>query len=66
MTSENKQAESTAAVAVPDERESYINWMTGSYPRVYSKSEAEHYWRNEHVSALAWQARAALAKHKEV
>jgi hypothetical protein len=42
----------------PDERAAFVGWITSTYPRVYSEEEAERYWRFEHISALAWQARA--------
>lgn len=54
------KAEPAPAVAI-DERAAYVNWLHGTYPRSYSEEDAEHNWRHEHVSALAWQARAALA-----
>jgi hypothetical protein len=42
----------------PDERAAFVGWITSTYPRVYSEEEAERYWRFDHISALAWQARA--------
>jgi hypothetical protein len=44
-----------------DEREAYVSWLSGNYPRAWSRKDAEHNWQHDHVSALAWQARAALA-----
>jgi Domain of unknown function (DUF4406) len=46
--------------APADERSAFISWMNGTYPDVYEISDAEHCWHYRHVSALAWQARAAL------
>lgn len=43
-----------------DERERFIQWMTTTYPNTYPLEDAERRWRQGHVSALAWQARAAL------
>lgn len=48
-------------VQTGDERESFIAWLTGSYPNAYSEPEAVRLWHHKHVSALAWQRRAALA-----
>jgi hypothetical protein len=54
-------APAPAAVAVPDERAAYIHWLTSDHPTVYDEQDATHWWLHGHVSALAWQARAALA-----
>jgi hypothetical protein len=53
--------EQVLAARVPDEREAYIAWMTTAYPKTYDVAHAEHWWDNEHVSRLAWEARAKLA-----
>lgn len=43
------------------EREAFIAFLM-TFPRSYTREIAEHYWDNEHVSALAWRAgRASLA-----
>lgn len=44
-----------------DEKQQFVTWLTGSYPDSYSEPEAVRLWHLDHVSALAWQARAALA-----
>lgn len=59
--------EPVQAGELPDEREAFIHWMTTTYPDVYTQDKAEHYWVQEHVSRLAWQAataRAALSARK--
>lgn len=59
--------EPAQAGGLPDEREAFIHWMTTTYPDVYTQDKAEHYWAQEHVSRLAWQAataRAALSARK--
>lgn len=50
-----------AAVAVPDERAAFVNWLHGTYPHSYTIIQAADLWFHKHVAALAWQARAALA-----
>ncbi len=55
MTTENQAPEGG------DEREAYVSWLSGNYPRAWPRKDAEHNWQHSHVSALAWQARAALA-----
>ncbi|MEN5063600.1 hypothetical protein [Achromobacter aegrifaciens] len=42
-----------------DEKQAFVTWLTGSYPDVYSEPDAVRWWHQGHVSALAWQARAA-------
>lgn len=62
-----EQAEPVQEGELRDEREAFIHWMTTTYPDVYTREEAEHYWRHKHVSRLAWQAatvRAALSARK--
>lgn len=49
-----------ARVVVPDEREAYIEWMAATLPELFDHADAAAKWRNQHVSALAWQARARL------
>lgn len=44
------------------EREAFVTWLSTTYPTAYSVEDAEHFWRYNHVSVLAWQARAALAQ----
>lgn len=51
MTDTTPQAPSVQA-----EREAFITWMTTKHPEVYTIEDAEHYWKERHVSALAWQA----------
>lgn len=43
------------------EREAYVTWLSDTYPDAWTREAAEHNWRYQHVSMLAWQARAALA-----
>jgi hypothetical protein len=43
------------------EREAFVKWLSTTYPRTYDEKEAERLWHFEHVSALAWKERAALA-----
>lgn len=43
------------------ERAAFVAYLTEKFPTVYSEGAAEHWWDKEHVSALAWQGRAALA-----
>lgn len=47
------------------EREAYVSWLAGTYPDLYTRDDAEHNWKHQHVSMLAWQARAALAQVPE-
>lgn len=58
------EAQQPSGGEVVDERASFIEWMTTSYPKVYRVSEVERYWEHRHVSALAWLARATLATPK--
>lgn len=44
-----------------DERAAYVEFLAGKFPRTYSKEDAEHWWDNDHVSALTWQAARADA-----
>jgi hypothetical protein len=54
------------SAGVVDERAAFVQWITTSHGDVFDKAIAEHYWEKEHVSALSWQARAALsANHSE-
>jgi hypothetical protein len=48
-----------------DEREAYVQWLSSTYPRSYDEADAQAYWRNGHVSALAWQQRASLSTSKQ-
>lgn len=48
----------TPAPTMVDERAAYIAWLGRSFPHVYDEKDAEIYWDKEHVSALAWKARA--------
>jgi hypothetical protein len=43
------------------EREAFVKWLSGTYPDIYPVEDAERRWSQEHISALAWEARAALA-----
>ena len=43
------------------ERAAFVAYLTEKFPTVYSEGAAEHWWDKGHVSALAWQGRAALA-----
>lgn len=58
---EMKNNAAPAAVAVPDERAAFVNWLHGTYPHSYTIIQAADLWFHKHVAALAWQARAALA-----
>jgi hypothetical protein len=53
--------EPAQAVELPDERAAFIEWLSKTYSDVYDEDKARRYWSHEHVSALAWQARAALS-----
>ena len=46
----------------PSERATFVSWLSETYPRSHDRSDAEHYWKHDHVSALAWKYRAALAQ----
>lgn len=39
-----------------NEREAYINWLTTTFPDVYTLEIAEHFVKSEHISFLTWQA----------
>lgn len=41
------------------EREAFIAWLETTWPKCYPKGCGADLWRNGHLSALAWQARAA-------
>lgn len=49
------------AQPVQDEREAFVSWLHGTYPRSHSQKDAERYWSMNHVAALAWRQRAAQA-----
>lgn len=42
------------------EREAFIDWLETTWPKSHPKGSGNDYWRNGHVAALAWQARASL------
>ncbi|WP_284213899.1 hypothetical protein [Comamonas jiangduensis] len=47
--------------SITDEREAFVNWLHGTYPKSYSIIQAADLWFHKHVAALAWKARAAIA-----
>lgn len=42
------------------ERAQFVQWLTTAHVDVFDAVIAEHYWAKDHISALAWQARASL------
>lgn len=54
-------AHQAPAAPSADERAAYVEFLAGKFPRTYSKEDAEHWWDNDHVSALTWQAARAVA-----
>ncbi|WP_295986370.1 hypothetical protein [uncultured Variovorax sp.] len=51
---------SSASATLERERAEFIAWLGRSH--AYDEMSAAHRWDNDHVVALAWQARAALSK----
>lgn len=39
-----------------DERVAFIEWLETTWPKCYPKGTGADYWRNGHLSALAWKA----------
>lgn len=50
---------------VPDERSEFVAWLSTNYPHAWTVDQAEHAWRHEHVSALAWKARSTISAAPE-
>lgn len=63
----SNEASEPAATDEPetDERAAFIAWLGRSYPHAYDEDDAAHLWSHSHVTALAWQARAARANKQE-
>lgn len=48
-----------------DEREAFVAWLSGEFPRAWPAWMAERAWDNNHVAAMAWRVAQSTAQGRE-